>query len=184
MPFQEIITIKPDDVKTRLFVHFHTKNEELDETMDDMTNENLVTQPIETKTLFKHEEQKNNEIESLYDRIHGYHEDNDVDKNDIAENFLTILGLLSDTDIENLNHTTTRDFIRICYSYNETEMTEAQIMKLKIGFCRQFLKEEQDQILQMPVEKRFLPLKLENVRQHCVRLLSRSQIQILLLSTL
>ena len=32
----------------------------------------------------------------------------------------------------------------------------------------------------MPVEKRFLPLKLDNVRQHCVRLLSRSQIQILL----
>ena len=59
-------------------------------------------------------------------------------------------------------------------------MTDDQILNLKIGFCRQFLKEERKQLLRMSVNIKLVPLEVTNLKPQCTWLLSRSQIQILL----
>ena len=62
--------------------------------MDDVTT-GPITQPNENKPILMLEKQDNTEVSKLCERVIGFHENNDCNENDIAENIVTILGLLS-----------------------------------------------------------------------------------------
>ena len=179
LKFHDIIKIELVDIKTQLIEFLREKNKSLDTTMDDVTA-GPVTQPNESKPILMLDKHDNTEISKLYERVIGYHENNDCKDDDIAENIITILGLLTEDDLNYLTHEIVRTFVRIIYRYSEIGLTDEQILDLKIGFCRAFLKEERKQLLRMSVNKKLVPLEIKNLKPQCTRLLSRSQIQILL----
>lgn len=120
--------------------------------MDDVTNDDPITQPCENIYIFMNDfEHDNPGINNLYTRILGFHENPDIHEDDLDDNIVTILGLVSESEINHLNHDKVRKLVKIIHPYNETGMSDEKLSTLKIGHCRKSLQEERHQLLQMSV---------------------------------
>lgn len=186
MPFHDIIMLKPDDVKLRLIDYIRELKEKLDTLMDDVTGDNeLNTQSLDTSkdsvTLFLDSDvSTQNDFNILYDRILALHEEQHVSTNDSDDNILSILGPMTESDIQHLSQKAVREFVCAIYRLDEENCSPAHIQSLKMTFCRQLLRDERSQMSVTTVNKKNCPLLLQKLSKHSVRLLTRSQLLILL----
>ena len=130
-------------------------------------------------TLFKHAA-KGHPINEIFFKVLRHNSEHNPLPFDEDENTLTILGLLTEHDIKSLSRPAMMIFITAIYRLNGDNHSTENLNKLKLSQCHQTLFDEHADIHSMTVARVTKALNFENLTLHSIRMLRRSQIQMLL----
>ena len=182
LDMHDVILSIPDDIRKALIKHIFHRKETEDITMEDCSDTPAVTQTQTNEndmTLFKHAA-KGHPVNNIFFKVLEHNRKHNPPSFEADENTLTVLGLLTEHDIKSLSRSAILLFIEAIYRSNGDDFSTDDLVKLKLSQCHQALFDEYADTHSMTVARAAKELLFENLTLHSIRMLRRSQIQILL----